>query len=127
MLIFQRKIALLVVAAALGTHAVAHARPPQAPAAEQPSNTGNTGRGAGMATWTGKLEKNETLTITGGTPSRGVLSGAALPGVPVRIVIDQTNLGFSEMPNAANGYRRLVLKSHSKHDKIVIHWTLIGQ
>lgn len=80
-----------------------------------------------MATWTGKLEKNETLTISGGTPSTGTLSGAGLPGVPVRIVIDQTNLGISEMPNASNGYRRLVLKSHSRHEKIVIHWTVVRQ
>jgi hypothetical protein len=80
---------------------------------------------AGMATWTGKLEKNGTLTITGGTPSLGVLSGAGLPGVPVRVIVDQTNLGFVEMPNAANGYQRLVLKSHSNHDKITIHWTVI--
>lgn len=85
------------------------------------------GPGAGMATWTGKLEKNETLTIDGGTPSTGSLSGAGLPGVPVRLVVDQTNLGISEMPSASNGYRRLVLKSHSKHDKIVIHWTVTGQ
>lgn len=82
---------------------------------------------AGMATWTGKLEKNGTLTITGGTPSNGILSGAGLPGVPVRLTIDQTNLGFLEMPSAANGYRRLVLKSHSSHDKITIHWTVVQQ
>jgi 16S rRNA G527 N7-methylase RsmG len=52
------------------------------------------------------------------------LSGAGLPGVPVNVIIDQTNLGFLEMPNAANGYRRLVLKSHANHDKITIHWTV---
>lgn len=97
----------------------------QAPGPPQHSQPVYAGPGAGMATWTGKLEKNETLTIVDGTPSTGTLSGAGLPGVPVRIVIDQTNLGISEMPNAANGYRRLVLKSHSKHDKIVIHWTVI--
>ena len=78
-----------------------------------------------MATWTGKISKDETLTIQGGTPSTGILSGAGLPGVPVRLVIDQTNLGIAEMPNAANGYRRLVIKSHARHDKIVIHWTVI--
>jgi hypothetical protein len=80
---------------------------------------------AGMATWTGKLEKNSTLTISGGTPSIGVLSGAGLPGVPVRVTIDQTNLGFLEMPSASNGYRKLVLKSHATHDKITIHWTVV--
>ncbi len=79
----------------------------------------------GVATWIGKLDKNDTLTITGGTASKGVLSGAGLPGVPVRVTIDQSNLGFSEMPNASNGYQRLTLKSHSKHDRITIHWTVV--
>ena len=82
---------------------------------------------AGMTTWTGKLERDSTLTITGGTPSTGIVTGAGLPGVPVRVTIDQTNLGITEMPNASNEYRRIVLRSHSKHDKIVIHWTVTGQ
>ena len=80
---------------------------------------------SGTATWTGRLEKNETLTITGGTPSKGILAGAGLPGVPVRITVEEKNLGFAEMPNAANGYRKLVLQSHTKHDKITIRWTVI--
>ena len=83
--------------------------------------------GAGMLTWTGKLGNNETLTISNGMPSTGTVSGAQLPGVPVRLVINQSNLGISEMPNVSNGYRGLVLKSHSRHDKIVIHWTVIRQ
>ena len=97
----------------------------QAPAANGPPPSDYSGPGAGMATWTGSLGKNESLTITGGTPSTGILNGAGLPGVPVRLVIDQANLGISEMPNPANGYRRLVLKSHARHQKIVIHWTVI--
>ena len=117
----------LLLAAALPAFSVGEALRLQAPSAQPPGTGGYTGRGAGMATWTGKLEKNETLTISDGTPSTGSLSGAGLPGVPVRIVIDQTNLGISETPNRSNGYHRLVLKSHSKHDKIVIHWTVIGQ
>ena len=78
-----------------------------------------------MATWTGKLDKNETLTITGARASTGALSGAGLPGVPVRVTVDQSNLGFLEMPSASNNYNRLVIRSHSKHEKITIHWTVI--
>lgn len=90
-----------------------------------PAKSAYSGPSGGTATWTGKLEKNETLTITGGTPSKGVLAGAGLPGVPVRVTVDQANLGFVEMPDASNGYRRLVIRSHAKHDKITIHWTAI--
>lgn len=110
------------------------AAPPVEPGAPTPtsrpepaSKRSYEGPMAGMATWTGKLEKNGTLTITGGTPSMGVLAGAGLPGVPVHLTIDQSNLGFVEMPSAANGYRKLVLKSHSNHDKITIHWSVVQQ
>jgi len=80
---------------------------------------------SGVATWTGKLEKGQILTITGGTPSMGVLSGAGLPGVPVRIMVDQSNLGFATMPNSTNGYRTVAFKSHAKHDRITIHWDVV--
>ena len=80
---------------------------------------------SGVATWTGKLEKGQVLTITGGTPSMGVLSGAGLPGVPVHITVDQTNLGFAVMPNASNGYLTVALRSHAKHGQITIHWSVV--
>ncbi len=92
---------------------------------DKPVKPSYLGANAGLATWTGKLEKDGTLTINSGTASSGVLTGSGLPGVPVRIIIDQTNLGFVEMPSAANGYKKLVLRSHGRHDKITIHWTVI--
>ena len=91
----------------------------------------NPGAGAyagptsGTATWTGHLGKDETLTITGGTPSKGILAGAGLPGVPVRITVDEKNLGFTQMPGASNGYRTLVIQSHANHDKITVHWSVL--
>ena len=84
-----------------------------------------SGPRSGVANWSGKLDKGQALTIRDGTPSTGILSGSGLPGVPVRITIDQTNLGFGETPSAANGFRTLVLKSHNKHDKITIRWEVI--
>lgn len=80
---------------------------------------------SGVATWTGKLEKGQILTVTGGTASVGSLSGAGLPGVPVQITVDQSNLGFTVMPNASNGFRTVAFRSHSKHDRITIHWNVI--
>ena len=98
-------------------------QPPPSPSA--PSRPPYNGPRAGRATWTGKLGKNETLTITGGTASAGVLSDAGLPGVPGRIVVDQTNLGFVERPETSNGFSRLVLRSHAQPDNMTIHWTVI--
>ena len=108
-------------------------RPPLVPTPSVPAPTTSVtstqpayrGPRAGVATWSGKLDKGQALTIRDGTPSTGILSGAGLPGVPVRITIDQTNLGFGEMPSAANGFRTLVLRSHNKHDKITIRWEVI--
>lgn len=119
---FRLPLAIVVCSAMVSLAWPAAAR--QAPSAGEPPAS-YAGPRAGMMTWTGKLSKDETLTIEGGTPSAGVLSGAGLPGVAVRLVIDQANLAIVESPNAKNGYRRLVLKSHSRHDKIVIHWTVI--
>ena len=104
----------------LGTGAV-----PPPPLSEKPGKPAYVGPNAGLATWSGNLGKGDTLTITSGTPSSGVLTGAGLPGVPVRIIIDQTNLGFVESPSAANDFNKLVLKSHGHHDRITIHWTVI--
>jgi len=78
----------------------------------------------GVAIWTGKLDKDGTLAITGGTASIGNVQGAPLPSAPIRFTIDQKDLGIAEWPSAANGYK-LVLKSHSKHDKITIHWDVV--
>jgi hypothetical protein len=96
--------------------------PPATPVPAAPAKPAYTGPRSGVAFWSGKLEKGQTLTINGGSASIGAFSGAPLPGVPVHITVDQTNLGFGEMPNAANGFRTLVLRSHSKHDKLTIRW-----
>ena len=95
---------------------------PVTPPPSAPAKPAYTGPRSGVAFWSGKLEKGQTLTINGNTASTGVLSGAPLPGVPVHITVDQTNLGFGEMPSTANAFRTLVLKSHSKHDKLTIRW-----
>ena len=100
------------------------------PPAEPPGGTAPkaqrayTGPTSGIANWSGKLGKGDSLTITAGTPSKGVITGAGLPGVPVHLTIDQSNLGFAEMPNASNGYNRLVILSHAKHDRLTIRWSL---
>ncbi|MBV9266877.1 MAG: zinc-ribbon domain-containing protein [Acidobacteriaceae bacterium] len=84
-----------------------------------------TGPSSGTLVWTGKLDKGQTLTITGNNASTGSLSGQPLPGVPVRLTVLQSNLGFDDRPNSANGYRGVSLKSHGKHDRITIQWEVL--
>ncbi|HZU27709.1 MAG TPA: hypothetical protein VFA04_19415 [Bryobacteraceae bacterium] len=92
--------------------------PPRAPA--RPVYAGPRD---GWITWSGKLNKNDTLTIDGGTASTGYLTGE-LPGVPVNIVVDVSNIGLAEEPNPNNNFKRLVLHSLGKHNVIRIHWTV---
>jgi len=76
---------------------------------------------SGWLIWTGKLGKNETLTIDGPTASSGAIKGE-LPGVPVNIIVDVTNIGLDEEPGPRNGWKRVVLRSLGKHSIIRIHW-----
>jgi hypothetical protein len=88
-----------------------------------PSAPAYNGPRSGLLVWSGKLDKNDTLTIDGVTPSSGSLQGE-LPGVPVNFEIDATNIGIRENPGAQNGWKRLVLVSHAKHARITIRWNV---
>ena len=75
----------------------------------------------GSLIWTGDLAPYETLTIEA-KPSSGALSGAPLPGTPVKIATIPPLAVFDE-PAARNQWRRIALKNGSKHiRRIEIHW-----
>ena len=79
-----------------------------------------------MIVWNGQLEKEGSVTITGGIASAGTLQGV-LPGVPVSIEIDAKDIGMIESPRASNGYKKLTLRSHRKRSgPIVIHWKVVN-
>jgi hypothetical protein len=82
-----------------------------------------SGPSSGWLIWTGKLTKNQILTIDGSTTSTGSLEGE-LPGVPVNLIVDVTNIGLDEEPSSRNGWKRLALRSLGKHFVIRIHWTV---
>jgi len=92
--------------------------------AGQPTGAPYAGPMTGVAVWTGKLNKDDTLSITGGTASTGTLEGTPLPNVQLSFTIDQKDLGIAQWPSASNGYR-LVLKTHKKLEKITIHWSVV--
>ena len=81
---------------------------------------------SGVVTWSGKLEKNGTITIDGTTASMGTLNGA-LPGVPVLIDVEPKDVGVAEAPGPANGWRRLVFRSRVNRNTVVtIKWQTLG-
>lgn len=81
---------------------------------------------SGTVIWSGRLQKNVTLSIEGGSASAGTLRGA-LPGVPVMIEVEPKDLGVAEAPGPGNGWRRLVLRSRSDRETVVtIRWKRFG-
>lgn len=81
---------------------------------------------SGTVIWSGRLQKNETLAINGGSASMGSLRGA-LPGVPVMIEVEPKEIGVAESPGPGNGWNRLVLRSRSDRNTVVtIRWRRLG-
>lgn len=84
-----------------------------------------TGPSSGMLMWSGKLDRNAVVTIDGSSASSGTLTGT-LPGVPVTIETDLTNIGFAETPSPSNGWKRLGLRSKKNQNIVVnIRWRVI--
>jgi hypothetical protein len=84
-----------------------------------------TGPSSGMLMWSGKLDRNSVVTIDGSSASTGTLTGS-LPGVPVTLETDLTNVGFAEMPSPSNGWKKVSLRSKKSQNIVVnIRWRVI--
>lgn len=106
---------------------------PPAPVTQAPPSTAPpastaaryTGPSSGMLMWSGKLDRNAVVTIDGNGASSGTLTGT-LPGVPVTIETDLTNIGFAEMPSPSNGWKKVSLRSKKSQNIVVnIRWRVI--
>jgi hypothetical protein len=97
--------------------------PVRPPAPVRPAYSGPT---SGEVVWTGQLDKEGSVTITGGTATEGSLRGV-FPGVPISIEVDARDIGLLESPRASNGWNRLTIRSHKKRNgPIVIRWKVVG-
>jgi len=78
-----------------------------------------------MLMWLGKLNKDGVVTIEGNRASTGTLTGS-LPGVPVTLETDLTNIGFAEMPGPSNGWKRVSLRSKKSQNIVIsIRWKVL--
>ena len=78
----------------------------------------------GLILWSGVLEKLGEITIVAGRASSGDIRSGSLPGVPVAVTVQPTDVGVAEFPSPANGWNRIVLRSRSKrHSVVQIFWT----
>jgi hypothetical protein len=75
--------------------------------------------------WSGRLDKNGSVTIDGNSASFGDLTGE-LPGVPVMIEVDQREFALAESPSPSNGWKRMTIRSRSKrHSVVSIQWSIL--
>jgi hypothetical protein len=81
------------------------------------------GPSAGTLIWSGQVEKDTLVRIEGNQVSPGRLTGE-LPGVPVTIQPPDV-FAVVEAPSAANGYKRLYLRSLKRiRSGVVIKWSV---
>lgn len=78
---------------------------------------------SGFIVWKGSIEKDGIIEIDGDTCTPGSIQ-AGLPGVPVTVNLDTKNYAMVEFPSAANGYRRMKIRSRSKKESIILNWQL---
>lgn len=76
---------------------------------------------SGVLEWTGN---KGPVGIEHGKATAGVLKGDPLPGVPVRLWVEEENGAITQLPSAADGYQRLELNMKTNHARI--HWDTVG-
>jgi len=93
---------------------------PSAPAAPAYS-----GPRSGVIIWSGQLEREGRIEISGAAASSGTLRGE-LPGVPVIVEVEPKDVGVAEAPGPQNGWKSLVLRSRTRRLSVVtMKWTVI--
>jgi hypothetical protein len=97
----------------------------QSPPAATPVKPAYSGPPAGVVLWSGRLEKDGSVTIDGNSASFGNLTGE-LPGVPVMIEVDQREFALAETPSSSNGWKRITIRSRTKrHSVVSITWSIL--
>ena len=72
------------------------------------------GPSSGVLNWSGRVEKDQLVTIEG------------LPGIPVMIDLDAKEFSVVEPPSPSNRWQRLVVRSRNrKNASIAVRWTAI--
>jgi len=77
---------------------------------------------SGVLQWTGI--RGDTVEIMGASVNKGAVTGDALPGVPVRITVENEDGTVLQLPSDADGFRKLTLHMATGHARI--HWQVVG-
>lgn len=104
-----------------GAEPAASAPPPKQKPAPKPVYSGPK---EGVVLWSGELIKGGKIIIAPGIAAGGTVSNE-FPGVPIDVRVDLKGVSIEETPSAADGWKRLVLRSETKGRKVVsIHWNV---
>jgi tetratricopeptide (TPR) repeat protein len=79
----------------------------------------------GIVTWSGRINPNTILTIEGSTATLGKVGGE-LPGVPVMIEVDPSDVEVVSPPGPENGWKRVILRTgKQRRTSIQIRWQTV--
>ena len=84
---------------------------------------GYSGPKQGTLVWSGNLEKNSVLTITGSQASSGQITGE-LPGAPVSVRLTTQKCVLLTSPAASNGWKQIVIRTGAHLRSISIDWNV---
>ncbi|MCX6606630.1 MAG: protein kinase, partial [Acidobacteria bacterium] len=81
---------------------------------------------SGSLTWSGPVSKNDRITITGSTASKGTVSGDPMPADRwLEVNLNNKNYGVAEAPTVSNE-NRITLRASKKGDgRVTINWRTV--
>jgi serine/threonine-protein kinase len=96
--------------------------PKPAPAQRQYAKEGNL-------IWSGMVDKNQVVQISGSSANVGKLVGDPFPGgVPIQVSINNQKFAVISQPNPLNQFSQVSLRSTMKGNvEVTIHWTVLTE
>jgi serine/threonine protein kinase len=82
----------------------------------------------GNLVWSGQIDKNQVIQISGNSASIGNLAGDPVPGgVPIQVTVTSDKFAVISQPNPLNQFSQMSLRSTMKGNiAITIHWKVLS-
>ena len=107
--------------------------PPPPPAAPKPVNhppaaaVKYDGPNSGSLVWSGHLMRNEVIEIDGLLANSGLVTGAALPGLPVHVTSETIRAVVLAQPDSGGGFRRFRFRAVVPgNGRITFKWNIFN-
>jgi serine/threonine-protein kinase len=80
---------------------------------------------SGILTWSGNLERNAILVISGLEANTGKITGQQFPGKPIEVQVEPKDIAVRRVPAKANAWNQIMLHSGSaRYESITIRWKI---